>query len=79
MLVYGGEAGIRTLDGLLTHAGFQDRCIQPLCHLSEGAKGYRIFQQKQGQIYHLRSTGREERNRIKFAPNAPNPTGSHAA
>ena len=30
----GGEAGIRTLDRLLTYAGFQDRCIQPLCHLS---------------------------------------------
>ena len=31
----GGEAGIRTLDRLLTYAGFQDRCIQPLCHLSK--------------------------------------------
>ena len=30
----GGEAGIRTLDRLQTYAGFQDRCIQPLCHLS---------------------------------------------
>ena len=29
----GGETGIRTLDGL-PHDGFQDRCIQPLCHLS---------------------------------------------
>ena len=28
------EAGIRTLDRLLTYAGFQDRCIQPLCQLS---------------------------------------------
>ena len=30
----GGEAGIRTLGGLLTLNGFQDRRIQPLCHLS---------------------------------------------
>ena len=34
-LVFGGEAGIRTLDRLQTYAGFQDRCIQPLCHLSK--------------------------------------------
>ena len=32
---FGGEGGIRTLEGLLTLAGFQDQCIQPLCHLSE--------------------------------------------
>ena len=33
-LIYlnGGGIGIRTLDRLLTYAGFQDRCIQPLCH-----------------------------------------------
>ena len=31
----GGEGGIRTHEGLLTLAGFQDRCIQPLCHLSK--------------------------------------------
>ena len=30
----GGEKEIRTLEGLLTLAGFQDRCIKPLCHLS---------------------------------------------
>ena len=30
----GGEGGIRTLEGLQTLAGFQDQCIQPLCHLS---------------------------------------------
>ena len=29
----GGGAGIRTLDAS-RHAGFQDRCIQPLCHPS---------------------------------------------
>ena len=29
---YGGGAGIRTLEGLQTLAGFQDQCIQPLCH-----------------------------------------------
>ena len=32
--VFGGEKEIRTLEGLLTLAGFQDRCIKPLCHLS---------------------------------------------
>ena len=30
----GGGTGIRTLDRLQTYAGFQDRCIQPLCHPS---------------------------------------------
>jgi hypothetical protein len=30
----GGGGEIRTL-GALRHAGFQDRCIQPLCHPSE--------------------------------------------
>jgi hypothetical protein len=34
----GGEGGIRTHEGLLTLAGFQDRCIQPLCHLSEARR-----------------------------------------
>ena len=34
LLNYGGEGGIRTHEGLLTLAGFQDQCIQPLCHLS---------------------------------------------
>ncbi len=33
-LIAGGEGGIRTHEGLLTLAGFQDQCIQPLCHLS---------------------------------------------
>ena len=28
---FGGKPGIRTLGTLLTFAGFQDRCIQPLC------------------------------------------------
>ena len=32
--VSGGEGGIRTHEGQLTLAGFQDQCIQPLCHLS---------------------------------------------
>ena len=32
----GGEGGIRTHEGLLTLAGFQDQCIQPLCHPSDG-------------------------------------------
>ena len=30
---FGGERGIRT-PGTLQYAGFQDRCIRPLCHLS---------------------------------------------
>ena len=34
ILKSGGGTGIRTLDRLLTYAGFQDRCIQPLCHPS---------------------------------------------
>ena len=34
MGLYGGGGEIRTLDKLLTYAGFQDRCIQPLCHPS---------------------------------------------
>lgn len=33
-VILGGGTGIRTLDRLLTYAGFQDRCIQPLCHPS---------------------------------------------
>ena len=32
----GGGTGIRTLEGLLTLAGFQDRCFQPLSHPSKG-------------------------------------------
>ncbi len=35
-VVLGGEGGIRTHEGQLTLAGFQDQCIQPLCHLSQG-------------------------------------------
>ena len=34
-LFSGGEGGIRTHERLQTFAGFQDQCIQPLCHLSE--------------------------------------------
>jgi hypothetical protein len=30
----GGETEIRTLGGLQTHDGFQDRCLKPLSHLS---------------------------------------------
>jgi hypothetical protein len=30
----GGGREIRTLGRLLTYAGFQDRCIKPLCHPS---------------------------------------------
>ncbi len=32
-----GERGIRT-PGTSQYAGFQDRCIRPLCHLSMGCK-----------------------------------------
>lgn len=35
----GGEGGIRTHEGLLTLAGFQDQCIRPLCHLSVQTDG----------------------------------------
>lgn len=38
---FGGDGEIRTLEGLLTLVGFQDRCIQPLCHVSIGASLYR--------------------------------------
>ena len=31
---FGGGGEIRTLGRLLTYAGFQDRCNQPLCHPS---------------------------------------------
>ena len=31
--LYSGERGIRT-PGTSQYAGFQDRCIRPLCHLS---------------------------------------------
>ena len=33
----GGGREIRTLGRLLTYAGFQDRCIKPLCHPSSAA------------------------------------------
>ena len=33
--LYCGERGIRT-PGTSQYAGFQDRCIRPLCHLSKG-------------------------------------------
>ncbi len=32
----GGGTGIRTLGRLLTYAGFQDQCFQPLSHPSTG-------------------------------------------
>ncbi len=44
----GGEIGIRTLDTLLTYAGFQDRCIQPLCHLSALCD---VFSESSAQAY----------------------------
>ncbi len=36
VLEFGGSGEIRTHGGLLTHVGFQDRCIKPLCHASMG-------------------------------------------
>ena len=45
--INGGEIGIRTLDTLLTYAGFQDRCIQPLCHLSAL---YDVFNESSAQV-----------------------------
>jgi hypothetical protein len=50
----GGGAGIRTLDRLQTYAGFQDRCIQPLCHLSEGGGSYLILLGKQERVTNFR-------------------------
>ncbi len=46
--LFGGEAGIRTLGGLQTLNGFQDRRFQPLSHLSKGAKDTRLFPLQQG-------------------------------
>ena len=40
--VIGGGAGIRTL-GTLRYAGFQDQCIQPLCHPSAGGRNLTRF------------------------------------
>ncbi len=37
---YCGGGEIRTHGRLLTYVGFQDRCIKPLCHPSEGANSY---------------------------------------
>ena len=37
-LLSGGERGIRTLDGLLTHTPLAGERLQPLGHLSKGAK-----------------------------------------
>ena len=37
----GGERGIRT-PGTLRYAGFQDRCIRPLYHLSKLSPNYRF-------------------------------------
>ena len=36
----GGGGGIRTHEGLLTLAGFQDQCIRPLCHPSKIVLSY---------------------------------------
>ena len=36
----GGGGEIRTLGRLLTYAGFQDRCIKPLCHPSVASEVY---------------------------------------
>ena len=38
---FGGERGIRT-PGTSQYAGFQDRCIRPLCHLSIGCYGWPV-------------------------------------
>ncbi len=42
----GGEIEILTLGGLQTLAGFQDQCIQPLCHPSRTKRILNIFTQK---------------------------------
>ena len=48
----GGESGIRT-HGCFHIAGFQDRCFQPLSHLSVRAKAYST--QTQDIFYHIAS------------------------
>ena len=49
----GGESGIRT-HGWLPIAGFQDRCLQPLGHLSVSAKPT-FDSQMQEVSYHIRT------------------------
>ena len=51
-LLSGGESGIRT-HGCFHIAGFQDRCFQPLSHLSVRAKAYST--QTQDTFYHIAS------------------------
>jgi hypothetical protein len=48
--IYGGERGIRTLDGLLTHTPLAGECLQPLGHLSGGAQNNRATRQGKGEI-----------------------------
>ncbi len=52
---YGGGTGIRTLGRLLTYAGFQDQCFQPLSHPSkddlsaaDGIRNYAEMAEGQG-------------------------------
>ena len=43
---FGGERGIRT-PGTSQYAGFQDRCIRPLCHLSNRGNAIDVVLQSQ--------------------------------
>ena len=43
---FGGERGIRT-PGTSQYAGFQDRCIRPLCHLSNRGNAIDVALQSQ--------------------------------
>lgn len=45
-----GGSGIRT-HGTLRHSGFQDRCIRPLCHPSNGHKKCIIIEDKGQYIF----------------------------
>ena|GEM_PF-7134034 len=47
--ISGGGREIRTLGRLLTYAGFQDRCIKPLCHPSSDAYINQLIAEKKAK------------------------------
>ncbi|MEY3042983.1 MAG: hypothetical protein RLZZ174_2065 [Pseudomonadota bacterium] len=49
----GGERGIRTLDGLLTHTPLAGERLRPLGHLSEGRKFSMLAAETQGLVVAL--------------------------
>ena len=50
--LFGGERGIRT-PGTSQYAGFQDRCIRPLCHLSNKGNAIDVVLQSQWITFSL--------------------------